>query len=312
MIKTILASKAHNSHYLTKYIRFINNCQEKNNNYSGYTERHHICPKAQDMFPEFSSFTEYPWNCVALTPRQHFVAHLLLCKTYPDAISQVKALYLMINSRSVNARSKVYSKLKLEASELNKNMVSVKDVTGKTLRVELIDPRYLSGELVSVNKGKISVRDSNGNTMQVSTEDPRYLSGELVNVCKGKTTVKDNKGNTFQVDTTDPRFLSGELVHVTKGKISEKRKLTTEQVIEIRLALKNPMSVLTNEYLATVVTFLQRKKVDEIPFEELRCTMNKPLVYRNLLINYYATKLSVSKSMITGIIDSKTYREITV
>jgi hypothetical protein len=148
--------------------------------------------------------------------------------------------------------------------------------------------------------------------MQVDNTDPRYLSGELVSVAKGKTIVRDSEGNTFQIDTTDPRFLSGELVHVTKGKISEKRALTTEQVIEIRLALKNPMSVLTNDYLSTMVTYLQRNKVDSIPFEDLRCTMNKPLVYRNLLINYYATTLKVSKSITTNIIDGKTYKEIMV
>ena len=309
-IKTILASVSHNPHYLNKYITFITNCQEKNENYSGYTERHHICPKAKDMFPEFTSFREFSWNCVRLTPRQHYIAHLLLCKTYPDVSSQAIALCLMINSRSITAHSKTYNKLKIEASDFIKGKIYVKDINGKTLRVNLTDSRYISGELIHINKGRLSVRDIYGNTMQVDNTDPRYLSGELVSVAKGKTIVRDSDGNTFQVDTTDPRFLSGELLHVTKGKISEKRTLTTEQVIEIRLALKNPMSVLTNDFLSTMVTYLQRDKVDSIPFEDLRCTMNKPLVYRNLLINYYATTLKVSKSIITNIIDGKTYKEI--
>ena len=49
-IYSILASKPHNPHYLNRYITFITECQLKNLNYNGYTEKHHICPKAKDMF----------------------------------------------------------------------------------------------------------------------------------------------------------------------------------------------------------------------------------------------------------------------
>ena len=55
-IHYILSSKPHNSHYLKRYIKFIQACQHKNINYGGYTEKHHICPKADDMFPEYANF----------------------------------------------------------------------------------------------------------------------------------------------------------------------------------------------------------------------------------------------------------------
>jgi hypothetical protein len=42
----------------------------------GKTQRHHICPRAQ--FPEFECFDQFPENRVALTPREHGLAHLLL------------------------------------------------------------------------------------------------------------------------------------------------------------------------------------------------------------------------------------------
>jgi len=96
--------------------------------------------------------------------------------------------------------------------------VSVKDKEGNTLQVTKDDPRYLSGELISVATGKVSVKDKEGNTLQVTKDDPRYLSGELIGAVSGKVSVKDKEGNTLQVTKDDPRYLSGELVHVLVGK----------------------------------------------------------------------------------------------
>lgn len=102
----------------------------------------------------------------------------------------------------------------------NKGKVVVKDKDGYTLMIDITDPRYLSGELVSVNKNTIGVKDNNGNQFRVDTNDPRLLTHELTTYCKGKISVKDKDGNTLQVCTDDPRYLSGELVHIAKGKIS--------------------------------------------------------------------------------------------
>lgn len=376
MLYEILASVTHNPHYLNKYIRFISNCQEKNRNYSGYTEKHHICPKAQDMFPEFTSFIEFPWNCVALTPRQHFIAHLLLHRTYPEVFSQARALYLLINTTGTKTNSKLYAKLKLKAIEASKGKVAVFDATGKAIQISSTDPRYLSGNLSSVSKGKIMVKDTNGSILRISNNDPRYLSGELTHVTKGKVTVCDSKGNTasvgatdtrylsgelkpinkgkavvsdavgntfqvdktdtryisgelfgitkgkavvkdikgniFQVDITDSRYLSGELAGVCKGNISEKRILSVEQVKEIRLAIKNPVSVITNEYIASVVKSSQRDKIGKIPFEELKYKNGYSLTYKSLLANFYAEKFKIRRTNIINIIDGKIYKEITV
>ncbi|MCU0680636.1 MAG: hypothetical protein MUF50_05055, partial [Planctomycetes bacterium] len=59
------------------------------------------------------------------------------------------------------------------------------------------------------------------NHFKISVNDPRYLSGELVSVNKGRnkglTIVKDKNENRFYVSVNDPRYLSGELVGVSKG-----------------------------------------------------------------------------------------------
>lgn len=65
--------------------------------------------------------------------------------------------------------------------------------------------------------GLVTVRDENGNCFDVKTTDPRYNSGELISVNKNTVTVKDKFGKTFKVHISDPRYLSGELVIVSKG-----------------------------------------------------------------------------------------------
>jgi len=96
--------------------------------------------------------------------------------------------------------------------------VVVRDKNGNKLRVSKDDPRYISGELISITLGKVAVRDKNGNCLLVDKNNPRYISGELVGIVAGKVVVRDKNGNFLLVDKNDPRYISGELVGVTKGR----------------------------------------------------------------------------------------------
>lgn len=109
-IYSILCSIEHNPHYLKKYINFI--CSRKETEIG---ESHHICPKAKDMFPQYSSFKIHPWNKIKLTEREHFIAHMLLHKTFGK--SQSRAFWMMCNHRKSNSR------LYKSARELHRNMM---------------------------------------------------------------------------------------------------------------------------------------------------------------------------------------------
>lgn len=258
-IYSILSSKPHNSHYLNKYIRFINNCQHKNVNYQGYTERHHICPKS--MFPDYKSFIFHPWNCAVLTARQHFIAHMLLWKTYKNK-STAMALWYMSNGRWKHycKYSDVYHKLREELSEtwkangkaiskINLGMVVVKDKNNKIFRIKVDDPLYETREYVGHTKGKRVVLDENGNKFM--SDDPRLVSfhkdmipvkmpdgsikkfhreDEIIKSLnfegqfKDTIQVKDRTGNSFRVHKDDPRFLSGELTGVLKNRTTVRDK----------------------------------------------------------------------------------------
>jgi len=119
-----------------------------------------------------------------------------------------------INSRTYESLKADFRKL---SSEMNSGMVTAKDINGNVFRVDIDDPRYLSGELVGIRKGMIITRDSEGNNISVSVDDPRYISGELFALNIGMIGVKDMGGNTFRVSIKDPKYISGEYVPITKG-----------------------------------------------------------------------------------------------
>ena len=194
-IYTILSSKPHNPHYLNRYIIFIKHCQLKNVDYEGYTEKHHICPKAKDMFPEYSSFSNYPWNCAVLTARQHFIAHMMLWKVYQNE-SMIRAFGIMSNYNEIKS-SKIYESIKVAysviVSEQMSGTVSVKH-DNKVFRVskkEFDENKELSGH----TKGKTFALDRSGNGHYVSSDDVRFKTGELRGNNAGTITITNGKTN---------------------------------------------------------------------------------------------------------------------
>lgn len=110
-----------------------------------------------------------------------------------------------------------------------KNKVVVRDALGNRFLCDKTDPKYLSGEYVSIHKGTVTVKDPiTGKNMRVKKEDPRYLSGELIHTLVGKINAKDAYGNIYKVESNDARLATGELVHVWKGM---KHKESTKQKI---------------------------------------------------------------------------------
>lgn len=70
---------------------------------------------------------------------------------------------------------------------------------------------------VGITKGKVTVKDKNNNFYLVAIDDPRYISGELVSVMCGLVHTKDKNGKIYTVSVTDPRYLSGELYPLYTG-----------------------------------------------------------------------------------------------
>jgi len=169
-IQTILSSKKHNSHYLNRYIKLINHCKIANEslNVNDYVEYHHICPKAKDLFPQYSNFNLHSWNKVKLTSRQHIIAHILLHKTYKG--SQTNALFCMLYNFNSNTNSRLSYRLiptcvqirylasirvplKKYHSQFHKNKSTYKDELGNRFYLQTDSPLIKKLNLVGNNMG---------------------------------------------------------------------------------------------------------------------------------------------------------------
>jgi hypothetical protein len=68
------------------------------------------------MFPQYESFKENPWNLARLTPRQHFIAHLMLWKAYRNR-SCTLSIYYMKKTAGLKMNGRMYETLKVERSK---------------------------------------------------------------------------------------------------------------------------------------------------------------------------------------------------
>lgn len=147
-IYEILSAKPHNSHYLMRYYKFILYCKEKNVN-TRHLESHHICPKAKDLFPEYSSFSKNKWNKIKLTPRQHYIAHWMLYKAY-EAKSCAHAFWAMCHKgHDIKVNSKVFEELRIKKAILQKDIAK-----------QVMIDNYENTNLRELNSNLMSIRNS--------------------------------------------------------------------------------------------------------------------------------------------------------
>lgn len=98
------------------YVKIYDNLIDrgKNRSISGYTEQHHIIPRCIGGLDNSE-------NLVNLTPEEHYVAHQLLIRIYPNNVSLLKAAVMMIPNRPSN---KLYGWLRRLHSESMSDIMS--------------------------------------------------------------------------------------------------------------------------------------------------------------------------------------------
>lgn len=105
-IYATLKTKPHNPHYLNRYIKFIERCRAITA--SSYSEKHHICPKAKEMFPELK---DDPNNLIILPYRHHVVAHMLLYKAFENNSMATSLIFVSNQTHSSFVASKINTRL---------------------------------------------------------------------------------------------------------------------------------------------------------------------------------------------------------
>lgn len=101
--------------YKVHYERLIN--RAKHRSFTGYIEKHHIKPRCLGG-------SDSKHNIVSLTAREHFVAHQLLVKMYPDEPKLVYAAHMMtVGYNGKRVHNRMYEWLRRRHSKvLSKSM----------------------------------------------------------------------------------------------------------------------------------------------------------------------------------------------
>ncbi len=105
--------------------QYINFCIDNNQNthIKHKTANHHILPKADSCFPEFSNLKTHSWNSTILTHQNHYKAHLILATAISN-YSIISAWWAMNNKDAVlrnidvTIESQLYEDLLTEKSKL--------------------------------------------------------------------------------------------------------------------------------------------------------------------------------------------------
>lgn len=203
------------------YKRIYNNIitQATNSNRSKkthYYERHHIVPvfmfknnkRYKTSIGEFPGNPDSPNNLVLLTTREHFLAHLLLCKIYKNTkyyYGCLCSLFLMSNKFKKNSEklnfnrnqyitkissSRIYLKIREEAREVissaRKGKIVCKDInTGKIIgSIDRNHPKIKSGEWVHHTHGtklnKSRIKQISENTSGYKNPNSSGIKNETI------------------------------------------------------------------------------------------------------------------------------------
>lgn len=114
--------------------------------HEGYFEIHHIVPRSIGGGNEAE-------NLVMFTAREHFIAHILLWKIYPEDSNLFHAAWMMSNRTLTNRNSKLYATLREQHAQI------------LSLRSEFNSPNFK--DLTGMQKGRLKVLEFAGWTEQV-------------------------------------------------------------------------------------------------------------------------------------------------
>ena len=257
-IYRVLSSVPHNSHYLFRYIKIVNRLKTQQIDNLVYTELHHICPKASDLFPNVKNLQENPWNALEVTPRQHFLLHWLLWKCFGK--SQTNAFFWMnhCDNRGLRGTIRKLSGRSYEVLKQNQN---------SNMKLwhanEIPDDKRLRSKRISEAKSGILFSEEHKRQLSIAQTGLKRTPEHLAAISKANTGKKRSKefcirtsqrmkeircyknylGECIFLNKNDPRVLSGEYI----GNAS-KPKFFRNEFSEIISVLRNDPRVLSGEY----------------------------------------------------------------
>ena len=174
----------------------------------GYKEKHHIIPRCLGG----SNAAE---NIVELLPEEHFMAHLLLLKIYPDAEKLSYSMLMMASRRGVKINSKIYGMLKRKVSLAKTGKKHTKETKELISRKKAGKPSPKKGVPISedqklkisaANKGNPSPNKGKKLTLEQREHLARINTGKTQSEetrAKRSATMRGRKGNSPSLETRE-------------------------------------------------------------------------------------------------------------
>ena len=136
-------------HFFNRYLKFINYCQNSNKN--EYTEKHHIIPKSMGG-------SDLSDNLILLTGREHFIAHVLLWKSYRNKQTNF-ALWCMKMEKERNflLSPKTYEQLKIEHSLFQSEKMKIDNPMFKQSAKDKVSQSRVGSKVSKQAKLKMSI-----------------------------------------------------------------------------------------------------------------------------------------------------------
>lgn len=196
--------------YKKHYDLLVTRAQKRSLGSEIYIERHHINPKCMGGSDDLM-------NIVELTPEEHYIAHLLLVKIYPQNRGLVWAAVMMTCHNSENrANNKLYGWLRRKSQKIAKSRTGYRNGSFQTVWINKIGTT--ENKKISIHE---DIPDGWRKGRKLKFKEERFC------VC----------GNTLSVRATICSQCS------TRKNVPEpKRKLTKADVLSIKEQLRNNVS----------------------------------------------------------------------
>lgn len=162
-----------------------------------YYERHHALPKC--LYAEYSNLSEYSWNCVVVTGREHFVLHKLLTKMVDknsdNYYKLMSAFGAMSRIKSRNISSRQYAECRKAhsiAMSYNRKGKTYEEIYGEETAKIMRKKRSIEQSKLNIGRkhnisSKIKNAASNKETRALmTTEEKLRISAAISTANKGK------------------------------------------------------------------------------------------------------------------------------
>lgn len=205
--------------YQKHYNRLINNAQNRSILQDVYSEKHHIVPKCMDG-------TNNKDNIVSLYPEEHFVAHQLLVKIYPNNSKLAYAAHMMTFGTDKHKRSnKLYGwlrrRLSIACSQLKKGVKTGKPAWNRGLEGNFTGQNHTEESKKKISESKLGIKriltEDHKEKLRNNSLGSTRTEESLIKMSKSKTGISVGKGKPKSIE------------HNLKNSIAHKGKIFTQE-----------------------------------------------------------------------------------